>query len=180
MCVKPTPGQWNADFALFWRCSDAHLAHILSIEIACATFCAFLAECHEAGIRYVYNGLSVGLLWAQIRATKIHYVCRMFNWKSSCRSMFLRRLPMNVERKRNSPVARPRRVPNHYERSVWRRKSACRSRKKLKNVNGTQVRPSQTQVSFDKYVCWIQKVDVSFDLCRKKCSFNHNPDLLDS
>ena len=91
-------------------------------------FCDFLAEYHEAGIHYVYNGLSVGPNSVTFRSTKIHYLCRMLNSKSSCRSMFWWRLPMNVERKWKSHVARPRRAPNHYEGSVWRQKSACRSK----------------------------------------------------
>ena len=39
---------------------------------------------------------------------------------------------------RKSHLTRQGRARNHYERSVWRKKSARRSRTKLKNVNGIQ------------------------------------------
>ena len=98
--VKLTPGQCNADVALFGWCSDAQLVHILSIRIACATFCEFLAACHEAGIHYVYNGLSVKPHSGTFRAAKIHYVYRMSNSKSSCHSTFWCQQLTKAERKR--------------------------------------------------------------------------------
>ena len=102
MCFKRVPGNEIRTLIFLVAWPHVHFVHVLSIRDARTMFRWFSVACRAAGISYVYSCLNTKQNSAAFHAQEIHCIYRVWNSKSYCRSMFLRRLPMNVERKRKS------------------------------------------------------------------------------